>query len=151
MILGLDISTKCTGWCLMGDEGDIVSCGAISFTAKETFQEKTRIFYNAISSLFEENDINIVGIEDQFFNRNANTLKILARFSGVACLITDLNNARFVFKTPKNVKKVFTDNGSASKKDIIDTVKNKYGLEIENDNISDAIAVAYTIFLSEKD
>ena len=88
MILGLDISTSSTGWCIIGQEGNLINMGFIDLKKKNGMFKKASEVKSVLSSLHLENDINKVFIEEnlQSFRSgfsSAQTLSTLARFNGV--------------------------------------------------------------------
>jgi Holliday junction resolvasome RuvABC endonuclease subunit len=88
LILGLDVSTSCTGWCLLEEDGSFVSLGYISLSKKSNLFEKALMVREALSSLHIKYDIDTVFIEEnlQAFRpglSSAKTLLTLARFNGI--------------------------------------------------------------------
>ena len=49
MILGLDVSTSCTGWCLLKEDGSFVDLGYISLNKEKNLFEKALIVRNSLS------------------------------------------------------------------------------------------------------
>ena len=92
MILGLDISTSCTGWCLLDKTANLIDMGFIELPEKTLF-EKAEHVRNEINNLFKGyKDITSVVIEEnlQAFRpglSSAKTLFKLARFNGIVCYI----------------------------------------------------------------
>jgi len=87
MILGLDISTSCTGWCIL-DNGKLKAMDAIDLSKKKSIYAKASAVQTAISNLNIQYDIDSVFIEEnlQAFRpglSSAKTLLTLARFNGV--------------------------------------------------------------------
>ena len=88
MILGLDISTSCTGWCILDDKGDLSDMGYIDLKNKKGMFEKALVVKRKLSALHITNDIQRVVIEEnlQSFRSgfsSAQTLSTLARFNGI--------------------------------------------------------------------
>ena len=88
MILGLDISTSCTGWCLLDENGILLDMGYIDLKSKKGMFEKALVVKRKLSALHILNDIQRVVIEEnlQSFRSgfsSAQTLSTLARFNGV--------------------------------------------------------------------
>ena len=88
MILGLDISTSCTGWCLLDNMGTLSSMGYISLKNKKNLFEKAETVKEYLSLLHIQNDVQKVFIEEnlQSFRSgfsSAKTLSTLARFNGI--------------------------------------------------------------------
>tara|TARA_Y100001963_G_scaffold159001_2_gene260795 strand:+ start:31575 stop:32123 length:549 start_codon:yes stop_codon:yes gene_type:complete len=88
MILGLDISTSCTGWCVLSECGDLVSMGYIDLKSKKCLFDKSVIVKRELSSINLKNEIMHIFIEEnlQSFRSgfsSAQTLSTLARFNGI--------------------------------------------------------------------
>ncbi len=88
MILGLDVSTSCTGWCLLEEDGSFVNLGYISLSKERNLFEKALIVKETLSFLHIKYDIDTVFIEEnlQAFRpglSSAKTLLTLARFNGI--------------------------------------------------------------------
>tara|TARA_Y100000310_G_C20637046_1_gene791737 strand:- start:1106 stop:1651 length:546 start_codon:yes stop_codon:yes gene_type:complete len=88
LILGLDVSTSCTGWCLLEEDGSFVNLGYISLSKERNLFEKALIVKETLSFLHIKYDIDTVFIEEnlQAFRpglSSAKTLLTLARFNGI--------------------------------------------------------------------
>jgi Holliday junction resolvasome RuvABC endonuclease subunit len=93
--LGLDISTSCTGWCIIGSEGAFVDMGYVSLDSKLSSFQKARVIRDELSKLHISHDITRVFIEEnlQAFRpgfSSAKTLLTLARFNGIVSYIAQL-------------------------------------------------------------
>ena len=62
-ILGLDISTSCTGWCLLSDSGEIVDIGYIELSRKSGLFEKAKEVEHKIYNLSKAHTIHKVFIK----------------------------------------------------------------------------------------
>ena len=87
MILGIDISTSCTGYCLF-DENKLVGIGSINLSKHKGLYEKASHVKNKIISLDDQYPIDRVVVEEnlQAFRpglSSAKTLMTLAQFNGV--------------------------------------------------------------------
>ena len=92
MILGLDISTSCTGWCLLDTDGLFVDAGYIPLAKYKDMFSKAQHVENEIKSIASKKKIISVAIEQnlQSFRSgfsSAQTLSSLARFNGVVSFI----------------------------------------------------------------
>lgn len=86
--IGLDISTSCTGWCIVSPGGSFVDMGYIPLSNKLSSYQKAQIMRERLSSLHITYDITRVFIEEnlQAFRpgfSSAKTLLTLARFNGI--------------------------------------------------------------------
>ena len=95
MILGLDISTSCTGWCLI-DEGShtLVEMGYINLSKVRDFFQKAELVRASLITLNDTHKISKIVIEEnlQAFRpgfSSAKTLMTLARFNGIISYICD--------------------------------------------------------------
>ena len=57
MILGLDISTSCTGWCILKEDGHVVDMGAISLSDKKSLYAKAKKIKESLTWIHINNDI----------------------------------------------------------------------------------------------
>jgi len=94
MILGLDVSTSCTGWCIMDSESKFIQMGYIELSKTNTMFEKANVVHIILEKLREEFDITDVSIEEnlQAFRpgfSSAKTLMTLARFNGVVSYLCE--------------------------------------------------------------
>jgi Holliday junction resolvasome RuvABC endonuclease subunit len=79
-ILALDVSTKSTGWFITKR-----SCGIIAPDPELSFSERLVFFRREVLRLLEKYQPDVAVIEDTYLRfGNVQTLKQLARFSGVA-------------------------------------------------------------------
>ena len=91
MHLGLDISTSCTGVCLMDNNGDIIDIDYIDLKKLSTLWEKADAVASAVSDLVAgKGHVDAVFVEEnlQVFRRglsSARTLMTLAKFNGIIC------------------------------------------------------------------
>ena len=87
MLLALDISTSCTGYCLF-NEDDLVDIGSINLSKHKGLYEKATYVKSAIVALDDAYHIDRVVVEEnlQAFRpglSSAKTLMTLAQFNGV--------------------------------------------------------------------
>lgn len=104
VILGLDISTSCTGICVLGEDSSLVDMYAIRLSALGHWGDKARAVKDTLQDIKALYDVQGVFIEEnlQSFRRgfsSAQTLSTLARFNGIVsylCLESyDLNPVFF--------------------------------------------------------
>jgi Holliday junction resolvasome RuvABC endonuclease subunit len=94
MILGLDISTSCTGWSIISPlTGELISQNYIHLSKlKDTFKKAELVMHN-LKKINEKYDITNVFVEEnlQMFRpglSSAKTLITLARFNGMVSLLS---------------------------------------------------------------
>ena len=91
-ILGLDISTSCTGWSVLSAEGEILDIGYIDLSKKKCLFEKAQDVENHITKISREYTIEKIFIEEnlQSFRSgfsSAQTISTLAKFNGIVSFI----------------------------------------------------------------
>lgn len=97
LVLGLDVSTSCTGYCLLRksqDKIELVNAGAIKLSKLKTFYQKAVAVERFLESLNSSYEISRVAIEVnlQSFRpgmSSAKTLFSLAKFNGVVGFISE--------------------------------------------------------------
>jgi Holliday junction resolvasome RuvABC endonuclease subunit len=91
-ILGLDISTSCTGWCIIDHSTNIVDIGYIDTSKIKSIFEKSAEAERQLSKIFQNHEIEKIYIEEnlQSFRSgfsSAATLSTLSRFNGIVSFI----------------------------------------------------------------
>ena len=92
-VLGLDISTSCTGWCVVSLTGGFIDMGYVTLSPKLSTFQKAKVMADALSNLHIKHDITKVVIEEnlQAFRpgfSSAKTLLSLARFNGIVSFLS---------------------------------------------------------------
>jgi Holliday junction resolvasome RuvABC endonuclease subunit len=165
-VLGIDASTNSLAFCLYGADGPI-KWGEIKFSGRTTWERLA----DGQSKMDEVRDLSpdLIVFESAVFVQNKKTVVLLAYSFGalVAAIMGDgksveeippvtwqhaINNKPFT-KDEKAAVAKENPGKSASwlsnkiremrKQRTMDWVENNYGIKAENDNISDAIAIAY--------
>jgi len=93
MIFGLDVSTSCTGWCLLQSDGLVKDIGNIPLAGKRNVFEKAQQIESELLNISQLYKIHHVVIEEnlQAFRpgfSSAKTLLSLARFNGMVSYIS---------------------------------------------------------------
>jgi len=88
MILGLDISTSITGFCVLGDDGIVTRTGYIDMRKEKDFFAKVQIAKEKVVEIIKEYKIDDVWIEQslQAFRPGMSSIKTLltlAKFNGI--------------------------------------------------------------------
>ncbi|PGT10223.1 crossover junction endodeoxyribonuclease RuvC [Bacillus cereus] len=145
--LGLDPSTKCTGYCVMDEKHDIVEAGKIDIPTKGDEGDKILFQIERIEALFEKYDITKILCEDQFSKLNIDTLKKLTRVSGTILYLAKKHKLEIELIYPTSWRKSFHGSGKAKKEDTFHKVVAIYefeNLEFKKDNdLTDAIGIAW--------
>lgn len=155
IILGLDPGIARTGWGIVESlKGKIkvIDYGCVETEPEENISERLYIIYKKISKLFADYKIDILAIEELFFNTNAKTALLVGQARGVLLLIGAQKAIPLSVYTPLQVKVAVTGYGRAEKNQIGQMVKillNLPGIP-KPDDVSDALAVAITHVFSNK-
>jgi Holliday junction resolvasome RuvABC endonuclease subunit len=93
MILGLDVSTSCTGWCLIDKNCKLVDIGFISLEKQKGVYSKAKMVEKELQNILVKHVVEKVFIEEnlQAFRpglSSAKTLSTLARFNGIVSLLS---------------------------------------------------------------
>lgn len=86
-ILALDVSSSSTGYAVLKDgrwRRSAVSFGTIQISNDLPLSERLEKFRDEVEKIIKQVRPDLVVIEDIFFLRSISTVKLLARFSGVA-------------------------------------------------------------------
>lgn len=167
MILGLDLSSVNSGYAVV-DFHPTSQDGSLTTESKDTYQEdlisfgniipnkvfshsaKLQFIYEYVNGILTKYDIDVVVIEDQHFRINVDTLKLLSKICGVVMLAAQQAGCGVVLYPAPTIKKSFTGNGKAVKKDMIETAISKFNItEGIDDNVADSIGVACTYINKE--
>ena len=94
MILGLDISTSCTGWCILNDSGTLVAMGSIKLAGSKSVYDKTEMVKKSFSDIKEKHPISHIYVEENLqayrpgFS-SAKTILALAKFNGIVSYVAN--------------------------------------------------------------
>lgn len=145
--LGLDPSTKCTGFCLMNEKYDIIESGKIDLP-DVTEGEKIYHQIQQVENLINKYPIDKILCEDQFSKLNIDTLKKLSRNTGGYLALAAKHNLSIELIYPTSWRKVFHGSGKAKKQDTFHKVVALYpelgDLKFTKDNdLTDACGIAW--------
>ncbi len=90
--LGLDISTSCTGWCILNQKGKILDIGYINTSKEKSLFKKAEIVRDCIDRIEKKFKIENIFIEEnlQSFRSgfsSAKTISTLAKFNGIVSFL----------------------------------------------------------------
>lgn len=94
MILGLDISTSCTGWCLLDSHGILVDMGSVELSKVDSIYDKTEKVKQSFLELTKAHRIDRVFVEQNLqayrpgFS-SAKTILALAKFNGIISYVAN--------------------------------------------------------------
>lgn len=150
-VLGLDLSTTCTGWSIYSLDTKQLYVGCIKITDKIKRENEITDFNGlmdhiteTLSIIIDKSSPVLVVIEDTFTNiRNAKTSKTLISLGAIVRY--SLHQSHYLYQDvpPCTLKKFIAGKGNATKEEVIEAVQIKTGFDCKkNDNIADAIALS---------
>ena len=153
--LGLDPSTKCTGYCIMDIGYDIIDSGKISMPKTDDEGEKILTQVKEIERLLTQYPITRIMCEDQFSKLNVDTLKKLSRVTGAILYIAKKHNVPIETVFPTSWRKIFHGYGSAKKEDTFHKVQAIYDLHDlvfkKDSDLTDSIGIAFALVSKVKE
>lgn len=157
LFLGLDASTKSTGYCIMDENKDIIKCGC--FTASSTdVIKRIRKITEEIQALLKENKIDTIILEevrppqgDEYYSGNLQTHRVLMWLQGQINFIAHDEGVKAEYLLPSSwrkncgIKQGGLTRESLKKKDLewAKLTYEDYSKDIINDDVADAIGVVY--------
>jgi hypothetical protein len=89
MILSLDISTKCIGYCLLEDDGQFCDVGYLDIEKESGLYRKLDVFYEFICTIFADfKNVKKIYIEAPLArSNNQNVVNLLQRWNGFCCCV----------------------------------------------------------------
>ena len=166
-ILAID-QARSGGWSIFDyEKKSLVSFGTFSFPNTEyTYARVLVKICDVVQSLILSNDISAVFIEDIQMRKNVDAFKKLAQLQGSLVSMFERNEYLYDYVSPskwqnfcrtrgrtsKEIKSKITEVEISDKKESkmlsIQFVKEKFGIETENDNLSDAICLGYWVVMN---
>jgi Holliday junction resolvasome RuvABC endonuclease subunit len=143
-VLGLDISTKSTGWFIDQD-----NCGLIKIDSDLDLPQKLVLFRKELNKILKQYKPKVVVMEDVHYRRgfsNIHTVKSLAKFGGVATELAASKRMKIVLMTPTAARKTLGLEGKVTKQDVFDHFNTTFSLGWsfkEHNDITDAWMLHY--------
>ena len=149
-VLGLDISSVASGWAVKGD-GGLEGWGSWVPQKGAQLHEKVGWVAEQFTILVKATQPDLIVIEDTYFSKNPETLKklcyfiggILGRGNGVEPILVKASKARKAFGVKGKGKGQGRADRKWIKEEVKKTIKWKLGIDVEDDNIADAIILSY--------
>lgn len=93
MVLGIDVSTSCTGFAFVDEVGKLIEASFVELSNYDNIFDKANVVKKEIERYYSKYKIEVVAIEENLssFRRglsSAHTLITLARFNGIACYMS---------------------------------------------------------------
>lgn len=153
MILAIDQSYSGTGVCYISSDGRIE---AALIRTKPSMSWESRIdfiidnldaFFN-LSSVTMDNPspVEYVVLESYAFSRATSSVFQLGELGGIIKYHFHKKGVDVATMLIAHPKMFIALNGQADKKEVINGLKTRYGIEVKDDNIADAIAIGLTYY-----
>ena len=146
-IVGIDPGSERTGYGCVETDGRrhrLVTCGAITAAAGDTFPDRLARIHRELSALFAKTRPECVAVESVFHAVNARSALKLGHARGVALLAAVEAGCTVVEYTPAEVKRAVVGYGRADKRQVQQMIKLLLGLARPPSpyDAADALAVA---------
>jgi crossover junction endodeoxyribonuclease RuvC len=146
-IVGIDPGSERTGYGCVETDGRrhrLVTCGAITAAAGDSFPTRLARIHRELARLFAKTQPDCVAVESVFHAVNARSALKLGHARGVALLAAVEAGCTIVEYTPAEVKRAVVGYGRAEKRQVQQMVKLLLGLARppSSYDASDALAVA---------
>ena len=139
-----DLSMSSTGFCIFDENMNPVLIDSIPTKASYSHGKNLKLIANKMMQLKNEYPTKTITIERGFARFNTAT-QVIYRVHGVCNLI--FHDCEQIYYPPKTVKEAILK-GDATKKQIQETIRNKYpDIVFKNEDESDAFAVGLTYFI----
>lgn len=147
IILGIDPGIAIVGYGIIEYKNNkfrVIDYGAITTPSTMATTKRLERIYKGIDILIKNYNIDEVGVEELFFNKNVKTAITVAQARGVILLACSHNNKPIYEYTPLQVKQGVVGYGRAQKSQVQQMVTSILNLkEIPKpDDVADALAVA---------
>ncbi|MFI3210391.1 MAG: crossover junction endodeoxyribonuclease RuvC [Peptostreptococcaceae bacterium] len=147
IILGIDPGIAIVGYGIIeykNSKFKVIDYGQITTDSKLKTSQRLEIIYKGIDILIKNYNIDEIGIEELFFNKNVKTAITVAQARGVMILACEHNKIPIYEYTPLQVKQGVCGYGRADKKQVQLMVTSFLNLKQipKPDDVADALAVA---------
>lgn len=156
--LFLDLSSKASGWCVADQNENILEYGCIKDSSTDVLKRIVTMA-NSIQNIIKKYNIKYLIAEEVRQERsNSRTQKVLTWVQGAVLLkmYEEDPSIEYVFIQPSSWRSqlgIKTGRGikrEELKQADIDYVNNKYNLNIDSDDIADAICIKDAYFIKDK-
>ncbi len=147
IILGIDPGIANTGYGVVKASANRVEplhFGNIRTSPKTAPEKRLQQIYDSITEVITEFNIDIIVLEDIFFNRNVSSAFVVGEVKGIVKLAAAYKDLRVVTYTPSQIKQAVVGYGKATKQQIQKMVQVLLKLKElpKPDHAADALALA---------
>lgn len=155
LVFGIDTASR-TGWCQIktDKENAYIDYGFVDIQSKDHYYKYDKMI-EFFESLIKKSFLGPptggkVVIEDVFFGRNVNTLKMLARIGMIVYVVTKQIDVPKTFILASTARAKLGFHGTAKKEFVHKQIAKRLKLKITDVDIVDALVLALTGLVSEK-
>lgn len=146
IVLGIDPGLALTGYGVLQERGNqfsLLECGCLRTAANTPQPDRLKQIYAGTMELLQKYPIDVVAIEQLFFNTNVTTALSVGQARGVTILAVAQKDIPIYEYTPLQVKQAIAGYGRAEKGQIQRMVQSLLGLKeiIRPDDAADAVAI----------
>lgn len=146
LVLGIDPGLALTGYGILEESGNkfkLLECGCLRTPANTPQPERLKLIYNGVLDILQKYPVDVVAIEQLFFNTNVTTALSVGQARGVMILALAQQNIPIFEYTPLQVKQAVAGYGRADKVQVQRMVQSLLGLKemIRPDDAADAVAI----------
>jgi len=147
VILGIDPGIASVGYGVVKFEGNrFTPIDYATFTTKadKPLPERLRLIYEFILKLIDTYKVDVMAVEELFFNTNVKTAITVGHGRGIALLAGSMSGIEVYEYTPLQVKQAVVGYGRADKNQVQQMVKVMLNLKAvpKPDDTADALAIA---------
>lgn len=145
IVFGIDPGSNFTGWGVIEVKGRAMKCIAAGriCLGQKPYGEKLVLIYDGITSIVEQYQPEVVGIETVFVHKNVQSALKLGQARGAALLAVAKQGLMPKEVSPRLVKKTVTGHGGTEKNGVAKMVKYLLGVqETLSEDAADALAIA---------
>lgn len=152
IILGIDPGSIVLGYgaiTSMNSNPELIEYGVIHPSLKQKdFNLRLLEIFNNLQKIVKRTSPKVIVIEKTFYHKNAQSLIKLSQTKAIAVLVALLNNIPVVEYSPREVKKLITGRGNASKQQVQFFVRNILKIEEKPEfyDATDALSIALCHF-----
>lgn len=146
IILGIDPGLALTGYGVIEERSHkfkLLECGCLRTPANTPQPERLKLIYSGVLEILQKYPVDVVAIEQLFFNTNVTTALSVGQARGVMILAVAQQSIPIYEYTPLQVKQAVAGYGRADKSQIQRMVQSLLGLKdvIRPDDAADAVAI----------
>lgn len=134
MILGLDLSSSCTGFGILHPDKKVEEFGQIKPKGSMTHGQKYSFICDKVDELIDEFKVDMIVLEGYFAGgmKTTGTLICTELRGAIKCMVADKHSNVNIVEdiVPSSLKLTIAGSGRASKRQVCEAIMGKLGIEI---------------------